>query len=138
MDNSSFYDEYGSVTLYCRHCKRSPQLLNGAGMLIPLETLIDNASPRIKQALLKTVKEHTINSVHHHYKIMECSSCNTLSSKFIIKLFDDRAKPVYESSFNCRKCSTSLIPASKPPESYYCSKCGQRNLEARYDEVLWD
>lgn len=134
----SFYDEHRSISLYCQRCKSSPTLLNGSGRPIPLAILIDNSPPRVKQALSKVVKEHTINSVHHHNEILACPSCNTLTSKFIIQLFDDQAKRVYESKFYCSKCSTALIPATQLPENYCCAKCGQRSLRPRYDEMLWD
>ncbi|MBL1320045.1 MAG: hypothetical protein COA63_003160 [Methylophaga sp.] len=139
MSENFSFNQYGSVTLYCQHCKKAPILMNGGGMPIKLETLIKGSSPKRKKELLEATKKHTITYHHHHHKIMECTSCNILSSKFFIILFDGQStEPVYTPTFNCWKCSTALSPATKPPQEYCCASCGQQRLAPRYDEMLWD
>lgn len=119
----------------------------GVGMLyFDLRHVINCIHYRSRKTVVEILDNHSVHSIEFEHRLFECPRCDTLHSRFHVRIVYDEGQ-IYETHFKCRRCRSQLRPAERTGEafleyaravdSYSCRKCGEKALETN-GVVLWD
>ena len=89
-----------------------------------------------RKLLNEITNDHIVNKSDYEHLLLTCPRCNTLHSRFWVRVEYDDDK-VFETSFRCGKCKNELVRATLPIEKYNCNHCGKQALEESVG-ILWD
>ena len=163
------------VTVHCKACKYEKEFYLGVGMKQHSFEDIISLFPSSDRETIKKIKDnHNIREKDYWNALFICPHCNSLHERLYARfvcyesilgtsfqIITDKAKKVFETKFDCKKCNKLLqiIPKEQKTDKdevdddsednqlgfnvkeelkkYPCGKCGKKQLEAE-ETAMWD
>lgn len=126
-----------SIDTVCKHCGEYESYILGVGIeYANLDAVIPITTGYVRRTLKEIIGNNAIVDADYEHVLYACEKCNTLHSRFWVRVEYDEDK-VFETSFRCGKCRSGLVRAKQPIESYACKKCGRQELKEA-PGILWD
>ena len=125
------------IVVKCSNCEDSKEYILGAGMqYFSLANVTSNLHWRNRNKIEEFKHKGEIIFEDFEHRIYQCEKCNSVYSRFWVKLERDDGE-VFETRFKCPKCRVTLVEADNGFRQYNCSVCGKKMLSVE-SEILWD